>query len=79
MAKQKKLIALSSLIQAFAPTRSIYKRISSATAPLRITGIRPTLKGFTFRRARLSKVTQVPTLNFVKETIGKILGKKEKR
>ncbi len=73
--KRESLISFSSLVQAFTPTRKIYRKISKATAPLRITGIRPTLKGYTFRRAKLSKVTQVPTVGFVKDTIKKLLGK----
>jgi hypothetical protein len=77
--KKEKLIAVSSLIQAFEPTRKIYKKIGKATAPLRITGIRPTLKGFTFRKARLSKITQVPTLGFIKDVAEKLLGKKGKK
>lgn len=76
--KTERLVSLSSLIQAFAPTRRIYKEVSKATAPLRITGIRPTLKGFTFRKARISKLAQIPTLNFIKEAADKLMGKKGK-
>jgi hypothetical protein len=79
MKRKGKLVSFSSLIQAFTPTRSIYKKVSSVTAPFRITGIRPTLRGFTFRKARLSKTGEIPTLGFIKQIAGKLVSRQEEK
>lgn len=69
--KRKKAgISWVSLISAFPQTRKVYKRASEVTGPLRITGVRPTVKGgIAFRKKRISSVFELPTLQTIKKLL----------